>query len=446
MRLLPKSSRALLRALPLAACSLLPLAAFAGLGTVAGCAAVEDESGTVELVAAASSALSTADVTKVEVVISGTGITTPIKQSLIRTLGVWRGTIGSIPVGTRTFVVTAYGSTGTALYTGRADNILISASKTTSVQVLLQQSTAPTPFANAAPVITSFVASTNAVAPGESVALQAAASDPNGDAITFLWTSTTGAFSTTTAGTTTWTAPATEGDGALTLTVADTKGAKITLTFTVNVSLSNARGAAAVTIDFNSAPVVESLVASRNPIAVGVPVGLTLRASDPDGDTLGYAWTSNCPGTFSPANSATPSFTLTSGAGKCTLTARVTDGRGGESSGSLDLWAGVAAPTNLAPSVDYTQQSTTLVPAGGTATFEFEATDPEGKPLSVSWTATRGTLAAPVTTLAADGGLLSRVVWTPPTTGGAAQIKATITDPDGGSTPLVFDVSAAASP
>lgn len=92
---------------------------------------------------------------------------------------------------------------------------------------------------NALPVINSLTALPNPVSPGSTISAVVSATDPDGDRLSYTWTTTTG-WSITFAGTTaTLTAPLAQGSGgSITVTIADPYGAEIT--GTIPISTSNA--------------------------------------------------------------------------------------------------------------------------------------------------------------------------------------------------------------
>jgi hypothetical protein len=71
------------------------------------------------------------------------------------------------------------------------------------------------------------------------------------------------------------------------------------------------------------APLILSLTASSVNATVNQPITLTVDALDLDGDPLTYAWSSNCPGTFSQPNAPSTTW-VTSEPGGCNLTVAVT--------------------------------------------------------------------------------------------------------------------------
>jgi hypothetical protein len=145
-----------------------------------GCSSApsQDDNAGGATVGVSAGALSSADVTKVTLTISGPGIAVPIVHDLTKSAGQWTAIIGGIPAGTnRTFAADAFGELNTKIYTGQASGVTIVKGAMAAVLIVLQQKDAPAPFGNAAPRIESLVASTRVVEPAESVVLTLVASD-----------------------------------------------------------------------------------------------------------------------------------------------------------------------------------------------------------------------------------------------------------------------------
>jgi hypothetical protein len=334
--------------------------------------------------------------------------------------------------------MSATDSTGTVIYQGAASSVSVTQAATAEVVISGQQATAPTPTSNAAPVIDSVILSSTTVAPGDVVSLAATAHDPNaGDTLTYSWTATSGTFSAPSAASSTWTAPATAGTYPITLSVKDQTGATVTLQANVVVNASNATGKAHVTATMNTWPVVSKVTGTPNYLVKGSQTLLTAVASDPDRDPITYAWTSTCAGTFTNTQVPTPGFTLASTETNtsCTLSVAVADNRGGSTSGSLTLPVGQPTAA-LAPAIGKTVQSTQSVGATDTVSMTVNATDPQGLPMTFSWTASDGTLGTPVNVAGS-----SQVVWTPPAAAASSWlVTATVTDSSGAAATKTFSI------
>jgi hypothetical protein len=109
-------------------------------------------------------------------------------------------------------------------------------------------------------------------------------------------------------------------------------------------------GTADVTITFNHAPRVTNMLSDLGRLDVGDLAHLRVVADDQDGDPLFYAWETKCQGTFDHPFSPAPTFVLAAiqPSGVCDLVVSVTDGRGGQNSGTLTLAAAAPPPIVVA--------------------------------------------------------------------------------------------------
>ncbi|WPB80036.1 RCC1 repeat-containing protein [Archangium violaceum] len=348
-------------------------------------------------------------------------------ESLGKSGAQWVGVLSQLPVGTnRTFSAKAFDSANTLLYSGQAANVAIEAGQTSVVTLMLQQVTAPPVFSNAAPVLTSLVANPGTVEPGGKVVLQATATDANTtDVLTYEWTTAAGYFSSASISSPVWTAPLVEGPVALTVKVKDSKGASTALSLTLTVGAST--GQASVNVSLNTWPQVTGVLASPTAVEVGGNTEVTVSAHDGDSDSLIYQWTSTCTGTWANATSATAQFTPTAPPATgtsclaCTLNVKVTDGRGGQTTGSLAICVGPKVAARFPPQLVEFFQSTATIPDSGIVSFRVKATDAQSSALTFAWTANVGTLGTATT-----GANTSEVKWTAPSCV-ATGVNATIT-------------------
>lgn len=428
--------------------SLLPLAALSALMALSAC---KDEQpamlGGADLTVHALGAL---EVGSVVATVSGPALTAPRSVPLFErgsagSADTWGGVIGSLPVGSNyVFSVSARDSSNALIYTGSTAGMAIVKDQITSVVITAQQAVASPPFANAVPVIDAVALSSSNLAPGATLSAKATAHDPNpSDTITYAWSVSPAkdGFSAPSAAGTNWTAPVSEGDQTLVLTVTDNHGASTTASMVVHVSASNGSGQADVEVRFNAWPVVTDLVAAPGYLVLGAATSLTVSASDADGDVLSYAWASTCGGgVFSAPTAASTSFTLPLGASaaSCDFAVTVDDGRGGSTTGRTTLPVGKPL-TITAPIITGSFQSVVAVGPGGKVTFSVAASDPQGSALGFHWASVTGSFASQV-----DGAGSSQVVWSAPATASASYtVSVIVTDALGASVQYDFTASSA---
>ncbi|HLM44852.1 MAG TPA: kelch-like protein, partial [Myxococcaceae bacterium] len=380
-------------------------------------------------------ALSESDISRVTVKVSGAGISPDISRNLFKTSGQWSGTLGGIPVGSgRTFLAQAYDSSNNVLYEGQVTGVTISQGSTAAVFVLLQQKKAPNPFSNSAPRVSSLVASSTQVEPGQSITLSVAATDADGDTLRYAWTATAGTLANATTAAPTWTAPTTEGPHTVSVGVTDGKGGQAGFSLVINVLA--AKGRASVTTSFNTWPVVSQVSVTKGQLLPGDSTGLDVTAVDPDGDSLTYTWNDTCGGSFSSTTAKSPTWKAPATSGTCTVSVAPKDGRGGSTQGSLSITIGLPEVPNAAPVIDQTFQSAGTVAAGGTLSVLVVAHDPEGTALSFTWSDSGGTMGTPTTSASQ-----SEVLWTAPDSGGPFTLTAVVKDAGGAQATHTFTVS-----
>jgi hypothetical protein len=382
---------------------------------------------------------------QVSVTISGGALSAPKSVTLSPqgTTGNYGALISSLPVGSNyLFTATALDASNNLLYSGSASNVTIVANQITAV-VITAQGNAPTAYSNQVPIIDSLVVSSTNVLPGQTVTATVKAHDNDAtDTLTFAWStsapagSLTGQTDTATTSQVTLTAPATQGDVTLTIQVKDNHGAAVSATVTIHVSSSNATGQAAVSVNFNNWPVVSDVHATPGFITLGQPLALSVKATDADGDTLSYVWSTGsntcATGSFTSTGTSSTSFTLPTGApdGYCQFNVAVSDGRGGSTTGTLAIVVG-APPSTTAPVIVTSSQSGAVVDAGSTVVLSVQASDPQGGALTFAWSTS--TSSTPITLPASvDTSTTSQLtVTTPASTAGFFDIFVTVSNAAG---------------
>ncbi|MFB6262563.1 MAG: Ig-like domain-containing protein, partial [Bradymonadaceae bacterium] len=223
--------------------------------------------------------------------------------------------------------------------------------------------------ANRAPVIASVTASPSTIDKGGKSTLEATASDPNGNSLTYNWTLPSG-----------W--KQTGGSGA-TIEVKGPDAFGKQGRFVVEVADGNgatARGAVVVQTQRNRPPVISDLTAGKTQLVPGKTTTVTVTAVDPDGDPLTYSW--KVPkGWSGSSQSASIDITAPQTFGtSATLKAVVGDGSG-TSTETIQLQTINTRP----PTINSLSVSPNPVLQNGVAQATVSATDPDGDSLSYKW-------------------------------------------------------------
>jgi PKD repeat protein len=220
---------------------------------------------------------------------------------------------------------------------------------------------------NTAPEITSATATPSTGAAPLPVQFAAAATDAEGDELSYSWDFGNGGT----------TEDATTKDAAFTYTTPGTYTAKVT----VSDGEATDSETVTVTVEEPQEPGTPTVEAFADPTSGTAPLEVFLSATglDPDGGELAYRWT------FSDGGSALGDSlerTYTS-AGTYTATVEVTDDEGDKASDSVTIT--VVAPENQAPTIREAEATPTAGSAPLEVWFHAVADDPEGKPLTYRW-------------------------------------------------------------
>jgi len=268
------------------------------------------------------------------------------------------------------------------------------------------------PRPNQRPIITSLTANPSPVSAGLPCVLTVEATDPDGDVLSYAWQVSAGQLSGTGA-TVTWTAPMETGVAHVSVEVSDAHSGKASRSLDIQVTSQTLN---------NRNPVITEVTVSPAVVFVGDSAQIEVKAEDPDGDPLTYAWTKSG-GTLRGQGPAV-TWISPNASGDFILSVSVSDGRGGS---ALRYIAITVKVNNGDPVIESLTANPTTIRIGETTTLTVRATDPNGDPLSYYWSAVAGVFLGSGPT----------VQWTAPSgpvccAPGPYEIKATVTDTKGG--------------
>jgi outer membrane protein OmpA-like peptidoglycan-associated protein/opacity protein-like surface antigen len=228
---------------------------------------------------------------------------------------------------------------------------------------------------NLAPPTVTLTASKSTIIQGETTALQAKGTDPDGGKLTYSWSSAGGKVTGTGENATFDSTGLAPGKYPVTVTASD---GKYSASATENVTV----------LKRNVAPVVSIEPASGN-ITQGDSLPMRCVASDANNDPLTYSWTVNGQPLASSANSITFG-TEGRSPGQYTVACAASDGEA-TTTATAPVTVKEYIRPNQPPRVDCL--STTVdVASGQTAQLNANATDPDNDKLTFTWTAGAGSV------------------------------------------------------
>jgi hypothetical protein len=174
---------------------------------------------------------------------------------------------------------------------------------------------------NSPPVIKSLLADPAVTGYGKECVITCKATDPEGEALSYRWEASEGLI---------------KGDGAEVTWIANTKQTNCTINVEVTDTHNNSKTKSInVVVTPNPAPSIKSLSASPQTVTGGETSTITCEANDADGDDLQYTWEATT-GTYT-GNGNAIIWTAPTDCQRATITVKVSDGQGGETSKSVTI-------------------------------------------------------------------------------------------------------------
>ena len=443
--------------------AMLGMAAFTSL---AGCGKGTQTGDQGQAVLNAKAMLSNADITGVTVHVQGALENVDLTVPMAAQGAQYTALVSSLPIGCD-YVFTASAKGGTVeLFHGAVSGQCIVKNQTANIIIDMNQNADPQLNSqyNEAPVINGLTATATCVSKNDTVTIKATAHDPDaGDTVGMGWSwtvdATCGTLSApvntagtdTTPGTSTvvFTATSSSANCQVNVMIADARMPAVLKTsgsLTISIGDACAHGNAKITAIPNTCPVVANVGADVSatsfvPMVVGQSTLLSVSATDVDGDTLGYTWTTPDCATNGVFNSApglsTMWFLLNSAptSGTCTFIVHVSDGTFADGKPKCDVINHLSLPVKgdgdvvkANPVFGFDYQTTDTV--GDSQDVKLEIVAPTtgcASPFSLVWSA--GT---PLTTL--DPPFTTGVTFTTPVGAidNGASVTVTATCPSSG--------------
>lgn len=274
------------------------------------------------------------------------------------------------------------------------------------IDLLKDKKAAADAAVNHPPAISSVTVSQAVISSGTAAALTCFARDRDNDPLTYAWSADSGAVSGD-GYSINWIAPASSGAYTIGVLVGDGRGGSARSAVSVGVTRANVP------------PDITSLLPDPSVVSTGGVSALTCLASDPDGDTLSYAW-SAASGTLS-GSGYSVNWIAPAASGTYTIEAVVSDGRGGSAQAAINV---SVIKGNLPPFIASLVSSSPIISTGTAALLTCTASDPDGDALSYDWFAVSGSTIS---------GFGPQVSWVAPGSSATYTVGVTVSDGHGGS-------------
>ena len=278
---------------------------------------------------------------------------------------------------------------------------------------------------NQKPIILSISSDLANVVPEASSTITCVASDPDGDNLSYDWSTTGGSLSGT-GEAVTWMAPDVVGTYSISVTVDDGRGATAIKSYAITVASEAA----------NRPPFIVSVTAGPKSIEPNTTTTIVCVAKDPDDDLLTYRWftggyDAHLEGKGNVAILPPPSlviegtgyivtYTAPGEFGEYDIEVTVRDDRGGRDTKTITVIVAENEPPDI---TKLSAKAETLIIDHSTI-ITCVASDPEGSSLSYTWSATYGSIS----------GTGDVVTWTAPGEPRDCTIEVTVDDGRGGTT------------
>jgi hypothetical protein len=262
---------------------------------------------------------------------------------------------------------------------------------------------------NHPPIITSLKAEPEAVLLSASCQIECIASDEDGDELSYEWLTSKSDIEGN-GPTVTWNAPDSEGIYNVVVKVTDGNGGE-------------AMDYVGITVRVNNPPIITSLIADVDWVTPSSSCRIECDAEDPDGDELGYEWSTN--GGDISGTGPVVTWTAPEVVGLYHIQVVVTDGRGEKDTSSLTVSVALNTPPVIEDLIvtaehKYFKKESERYLIGKETSCQIEclASAPGGGELSYGWSASGGELSG-------EG---STVTWTAPNTAGEITVTVTVSD------------------